>query len=245
MTPPLLSAVELRLCGICRCLGKNLIRQPKLSVLPPQHLEPLTLIAGQTCSTAFTPLSLSNSLPQRLRRTTDLARNRADRYPLRFILPLMLANKPNRPLPHFRCIPGSLTRDTILSDVDFSGKHGAVQNPVYLCNRVFCCIVFSPCINSDHLSDHLRHYPTPIVYKTCQNATEMRVFGGKIGPPGIQFWLLTTRSAVRVCPGELKQTHWKEPWPVQPTQDSFQCEPLSAIFVRNHQTSAIHLASTH
>src|SRR4029453_10955741 len=103
MRPSLRSAVELRLGEIRRRLTQDLVRPPQLPILALQTREPLPLAARQPRADAVVALSPPDPLPQRLRRAAHLPRDRLDRRPLRCVVPLMLQDHPDRPLPHLRC----------------------------------------------------------------------------------------------------------------------------------------------
>ena len=87
--------------------------------LQPRVLRPLARIA----------LSLPHPFAQRLVRAADLARNRANRSPLRGMITAVLEHQPYRSLPDLRRIPVRclLRHDPILSIRGASDKHGAVQ----------------------------------------------------------------------------------------------------------------------
>jgi hypothetical protein len=93
-------------------------------------------LAGRSCRTSrssalITP-SLSNPAPQGLSIAADLRRERADRRPLRGVLPLMLEHYPNRAFANFRCVFRRclLRHGSSFSRVGASGNPGAVQCPL-------------------------------------------------------------------------------------------------------------------
>ncbi len=96
------SAVELRLGEIRRRLPQDLIRPPQFTTLPPELLQLGLLIRSQPGPDALIGLSPPNPLTQRLRRTPEHLRYRTNRRPLRTVIPTMLRNHPNSPLPNLR-----------------------------------------------------------------------------------------------------------------------------------------------
>ena len=60
------------------------------------------LRTGWTAPVPFLAFRPTQPFAQRFRRAANLARNRADRRPLRFVLPLVLQNQADRPLADFR-----------------------------------------------------------------------------------------------------------------------------------------------
>ena len=74
---------------IVRRLAQNLVGALQLTILALQLLEPIPLRAGQSRASALVTLCLAHPFAQRLPRAANLRRNRADRRPLRVVLPLM------------------------------------------------------------------------------------------------------------------------------------------------------------
>src|SRR5690606_20571229 len=68
-----------------------------------------------------------NPAAHRLGRTADLLCDRLDRRPFRFILVRVLADQPNRPLPHLRRVLLCSCHGSNFSRVGASGKLGAIQ----------------------------------------------------------------------------------------------------------------------
>lgn len=66
-------------------------------------------------ATTCVALGLPHPLPQRLRRAADLARDRSDRRPLRFVVALVLQDHPHRPLPHLPREPARSSHGSFLS----------------------------------------------------------------------------------------------------------------------------------
>src|SRR5690606_37049517 len=118
---------ELRLCEIRRRLAEDLVGPPQLTVFALELLEPLTLLARQTRPLPRIPLAPPNPAAQRLGRTADLLCDRLDRRPFRFILVRVLADQPNRPLPHLRRVLLCSCHGSNFSRVGASGKPGAIQ----------------------------------------------------------------------------------------------------------------------
>src|SRR5690606_17440149 len=100
---------------------------PQLTVFALELLEPLTLLARQTRPLPRIPLAPPNPAAQRLGRTADLLCDRLDRRPFRFILVRVLADQPNRPLPHLRRVLLCSCHGSNFSKVGASGKLGAIQ----------------------------------------------------------------------------------------------------------------------
>src|SRR5690606_22047093 len=121
------AAVELRLGKIRRRLAQNLVRLAQLAILALELFQSLQVRRGRPGTNAAITLGLSNPTPQGFGRTTDLAGNRADRSPLRVVVPLVLQHHPNRSFLYFG---GKLrlSHGSILSREGASGKAGAVQS---------------------------------------------------------------------------------------------------------------------
>src|SRR5690606_14029906 len=100
---------------------------PQLTVFALELLEPLTLLARQTRPLPRIPLAPPNPAAQRLGRTADLLCDRLDRRPFRFILVRVLADQPNRPLPHLRRVLLCSCHGSNFSRDGASGKLGAIQ----------------------------------------------------------------------------------------------------------------------
>ena len=109
----------------------------KLSVLPFQRLEPLTLFALHPRPKTRIALRPAYPLAQRLRRTAKLRRHRYHRCPLRIVPRLMLQHHAHRSLPNLRGVSRQLVHDPILSKSRASGKPGTVQMALtfHLCDR--------------------------------------------------------------------------------------------------------------
>src|SRR5690606_5130883 len=118
---------ELRLCEIRRRLAEDLVGPPQLTVFALELPEPLTLLARQTRPLPRIPLAPPNPAAQRLGRTADLLCDRLDRRPFRFILVRVLADQPNRPLPHLRRVLLCSCHGSNFSRVGASGKLGAIH----------------------------------------------------------------------------------------------------------------------
>jgi hypothetical protein len=65
-------------------------------------LDPLPVVARRTGPQTLVALGLPDPDPQGLRRAADLRRDRADRRPLRGVIPLVVEHHPNRTLANLR-----------------------------------------------------------------------------------------------------------------------------------------------
>jgi hypothetical protein len=112
-----------------RCLPQDLIRLPQLADPALQRLDPLAVLARRAGPLPLVALGLADSLPERLSRAADLARDRADRCPLRRMIAAMIQHRPDRPLPDVRRKPVRplLRHSPILSTVGASCEPGAVH----------------------------------------------------------------------------------------------------------------------
>jgi transposase InsO family protein len=99
-------AVELRLGEIRRCLAKDLVRLAQPPDLALQRFDPLPVVACRTGPLALVALGLPDPAPQRLGSAADLRRDRADRRPLRGVLPGVFEHHPHRALADFRGVFG-------------------------------------------------------------------------------------------------------------------------------------------
>ena len=79
-------AVELRHGKIGRRLAQDLVGLSQFADLALQRLDSLALVRRRTGPLALIALGLAHPVAQRLARTADLARDRADRRPLRAVL---------------------------------------------------------------------------------------------------------------------------------------------------------------
>src|SRR5690606_35500161 len=113
-------------------LAEALVGPPQLTVFALELLEPLTLLARRTRPLPRLPLAPPNPAAQRLGRTADLLCDRLDRRPFRFILVRVLADQPNRPLPHLRRVLLCSCHRSNFSRVGASGKLGAIQPPIWV-----------------------------------------------------------------------------------------------------------------
>src|SRR5690606_39452277 len=93
------------------------------------------------------PLAPPNPAAQRLGRTADLLCDRLDRRPFRFILVRVLADQPNRPLPHLRRVLLCSCHGSNFSRVGASGKLGAIQVQTIAAYSIGIASMFEPTVS--------------------------------------------------------------------------------------------------
>jgi hypothetical protein len=71
-----------------------------------QRLDPLLFVRRRAGPLALIAFGLPDPAPQRLGSAADLRRDRADRRPLRGVLPFVLEHHPHRALADFRGVFG-------------------------------------------------------------------------------------------------------------------------------------------
>src|SRR5262249_42424548 len=84
---------------------QNLIRPPQLLALPTQPRQLLNIRTRRARPRPRVDLGLPHPLAQRLARHVHLRRHRADRLPLRGVLPDLLTHQRHRTLTHLARVP--------------------------------------------------------------------------------------------------------------------------------------------
>lgn len=111
---------------------QDLVCSLKLPVLPLKLLDSSTVFARESSAQTCIDFGSAYPLPQCLRCSANLARDRDDRQPLRVVLALVLKQHPNCYLSYLWGIPGCSCHDSILSRIEVSGNPGEVQCAILL-----------------------------------------------------------------------------------------------------------------